>query len=61
MWTVFTIFIGRGERGRALEEGRLILISAREKLIDAFFHRVSLWFYKALDGSVYGIALFESR
>lgn len=51
----------RGRRGRALEEGRLILISAREKLIDAFFHRVSLWFYKALDGSVYGIALFESR
>ena len=48
-------------RGWALEGGRLILISAREKLIDAFFHRVSLWFYKALDGSVYGIALFESR
>lgn len=48
-------------QGWALEEGRLILISAGEKLIDAFFHRVSLWFYKALDGSVYGIALFESR
>jgi len=42
-------------------EGRLILISAGEKLIDAFFHRVSLWFYKALDGSVYGVVLFESR
>lgn len=42
-------------------EGRLILISAGEKLIDVFFHRVSLWFYKALDGSVYGVVLFESR